>query len=93
MVVGSSPVVVTYKDIDYNLLSLDDNSLTQALLYGDKRFTEISNSRLLSSINEYILSAKRLDNLSQFVIMLLLTYVMKYLASTELFISFYTIVF
>ena len=36
------------KDFDSSLLSLNENPLTQTLLYDDKRFTEICNTPLLN---------------------------------------------
>ena len=53
------------KYIDSNLLSLDENFLTQTFLYGDKKFTEISNTRLLNPLSAN--PTKWSNKLNQFV--------------------------
>ena len=50
------------KEMDSTLLSLNENSKIQTLLYGNKSFTETSNTRLLNSVMEYILLTKPFDN-------------------------------
>lgn len=47
----------------YNILSLNENFLTQTLLYDDKRLTDILDTQPLNSVTEYILMPKWFTNL------------------------------
>ena len=51
----------TIRNIDYRLLQTTDSSLTQTLLYRNPSLDIITNSLILNTIVDFILSTKRIE--------------------------------
>ena len=48
-------------NIDNSITSMESNDLLLIILYGDKKFDKVTNSRILNATIEFIKNSKRFD--------------------------------